>query len=110
MKRGKANGWTVYVIDLKKSVLTNRKFTEANPEYAQRKPCVYVGLTFRTAKERFEQHVEGIRSARIVHRYGKRVRESDCKCLRPMTRARAEKKEAAYAKRLRARGWAVWSN
>jgi hypothetical protein len=27
-----------------------------------------------------------------------------------MTRARAERKEAAYAERLRARGWGVWSN
>lgn len=107
---GEANGWTLYVIDLRKTARTNRRFTKASPEYVPRKPCVYVGLTFRTAKERFDQHMQGIRSARIVHRYGRRVRDKDCKCLRPMTRAGAEKKEAAYAKRLRARGWAVWSN
>ena len=27
---GAANGWTVYAIDLKKSVLKNRKFLRAN--------------------------------------------------------------------------------
>jgi hypothetical protein len=54
--------------------------------------------------------MNGIRPSRIVHANGKHVRDNDCRILRAMTRARAEKKEAAYAARLRARGWGVWSN
>lgn len=94
---GAVNGWTVYAIDLKKSVLKNRKFLRANPQYRVGKPCVYVGVTFRSAEERFKQHMNGIHAASIVLKCGKRVRHRDCRCLRPTTRARAEKKAAAYA-------------
>ena len=104
------HGWTLYVIDLKKNVIRDTRFAAANPEYISGKPCVYVGVTYLTADERFEQHMNGIHSARIVRNYGKHVRSRDCRILRAMTRARAEKKEAAYAARLRKRGWGVWSN
>jgi hypothetical protein len=52
----------------------------------------------------------GIHSARIVRSHGKHVRSRECRRLRTMTRARAERKEAAYAAQLRERGWGVWSN
>jgi hypothetical protein len=103
------HGWTLYVIDLKKTVIRDQRFAAANPEYISGKPCVYVGVTYLTAEERFNQHMNGIHSARIVRNYGKRVRSRDSRRLRTMTRARAEKKEAAYAARLRKRGWGVWS-
>jgi hypothetical protein len=45
-----------------------------------------------------------------VQRFWKRLRSRETRLLRAMTRARAQKKEAAYAARLRERGWAVWSN
>jgi hypothetical protein len=102
--------WTLYVIDLKKTVLRVARFRAANPEYVVGKPCVYVGVTYLTARERFEQHTNGIHPAPIAADYGKHVRTRDCKMLRAMTRARAEKKEAAYAASLRKRGWGVWSN
>jgi hypothetical protein len=104
------HGWTLYVIDLKKSALSRKQFQAANAGYITGKPCVYVGVTYLTAVERFEQHMNGIRSSRVVRSYGKRVRTTDCRQLRSMTRARAERKEAAYAARLRGRGWGVWSN
>src|SRR5687767_2747344 len=107
---GEKNGWTVYVIALKKSVLKDRRFREANPNWQDNPPCVYVGLTFRSAAERFKQHKAGIHSARIVRKYGKHVRMRDCKCLRPMSRKRAERHEATRARMLRERGFAVWSN
>lgn len=109
-RRGKTHGWTLYVIDLKKTVLERTPFADANPNYTERKPCVYVGLTAKTAEERYKEHKAGIRDGRFVKRYGKRVRVSDCRCLRSMTRKRAEKKERAMASRLRDRGWGVWSN
>jgi len=104
------HGWTLYVIDLKKTVLRQHRFLAANPEYIPGKPCVYVGVTYLTANERFDQHMNGIHPARIVRDCGKHVRSRDCRTLRAMSRARAEKKEAAYAARLRERGWGVWSN
>ena len=104
------HGWTLYVIDLNKTVLKNRRFKSANPGYVNRRPCVYVGLTFRTAEERYEQHKAGIHATRIVKRYGVGVREAECRLLRPMSHKHAEKKEAALASRLRGRGWGVWSN
>jgi hypothetical protein len=105
-----SHGWTLYVIDLKKTILRDRRFSAANPKYIAGKPCVYVGVTYLTAQQRFEQHISGIHSTHIVRNYGNHVRSRDCRCLRAMTRARPEKKEAAYAARLRERGWAVWSN
>lgn len=109
-RRGKTHGWTLYVIDLKKTVFLKRAFAKANPGYISGRPCVYVGLTVKTAKERYEEHKAGIRDGRFVKRYGNRLRVTDCRCLRSMTRKRAEKKEAALASRLRGRGWGVWSN
>jgi hypothetical protein len=103
-------GWTLYVIDLRKSVLLVPRFARANPAYELGRPCVYVGLTCRSAQERFNQHLVGIHDAPIARKYGRRVRERECRCLREMTRQRAEKKEAAYAERLRSLGWGVWSN
>src|SRR5690349_1503221 len=38
--------WTLYVIDLKKTVLRLNRFHAANPEYIPGKPCVYVGVTW----------------------------------------------------------------
>ena len=102
--------WILYVIDLKKTVRRLNRFRAANPEYIPGKPCVYVGVTWLTAQQRFDQHKNGIHSARIVRAYGSHVRTRDCRILRIMTRARAEKKESAYAARLRKRGWGVWSN
>ena len=103
-------GWTLYVINLRKSVLKRAAFRAANPSYIAGKPCVYVGVTYLTAAERFRQHMTGVHSARIVRGYGKGLRATECRILRSMTRARAEKKEAGLAARLRARGWGVWSN
>ena len=108
-RRGETHGWTLYVIDLQKAVRKGA-FKKANPNYLRGKPCVYVGLTVKTAEERYKEHKAGIRDGRFVKKYHKRLREKECRSLRSMTRKRAEKKEAALASRLRSRGWGVWSN
>lgn len=107
---GETNGWTVYVIALKKTVLNDRRFREANPNWEDNPGCVYVGLTFLSAAERFQQHKDGIHSARLVRKHGKHVRNKDCKCLRAMSRKRAQTHEATRARRMREKGFAVWSN
>ena len=43
----------IYVIELDKEVLSKKKFREANPDYEEGKPCVYVGMTNKTPEERF---------------------------------------------------------
>ena len=52
----------IYVIELDKEILQLKKFREANPDYQEGKPCVYVGMTGKTPTERFEQHKEGYKA------------------------------------------------
>ena len=47
---------SIYVIELRKEVLSNKKFREKNPNYKPGKPCVYVGMTGKSPEERFQQH------------------------------------------------------
>lgn len=109
---GPRDGWTLYVVNLKKIVLKKPQFRQRNPIYIQGKPCVYVGLTVKSAAERLHIHMThtGPRKqhSNWVRRFGKKLRESDCKRLEPMSRTDAEKEEAMYAENFRAKGWAVW--
>jgi hypothetical protein len=110
IRRGETHGWTLYVIRLKANVRTDRRFRERNPDLKLRRPCVYVGMTYLSAEERFEQHKTGIHSARIARRFGKHVMLSECRVTGPMSRQRAQKKEAALADGLGNRGFGVWCN
>lgn len=110
-RRGETDGWTLYVIKLKRPVLKNGKFKKRNAAtYKHGKPCVYVGLTYLDAEDRFEQHMDGVHPAPIVRKFGKHLIARECTKLRAMTRGRAQRKEAALAERLRKRGWGAWSN
>jgi hypothetical protein len=101
--------YQVYIIDLKKAVLKRSKFTTRNPNYREGKPCVYVGSTGIGVEKRFDQHKAGYKSNRYANKYGRRLRFSDMKGIRPRkTRASIEKKEAEVAKELQSKGWAVW--
>ncbi len=42
--------YNIYVIELDKTVLKEKKFLEANPQFDENMPCVYVGMTARTPK------------------------------------------------------------
>lgn len=110
-RRGETDGWTLYVVRLKRPVLKNRKFKKRNAAtYKEGKPCVYVGLTYLDAEERVKQHIDGVHPSPIVRKFGKHLIERECQKLRAMTRGRAQKKEAALAEQLRKRGWGAWSN
>ncbi len=100
----------IYVIELSQEVLKNRKFKEANPDYISGKPLAYVGMTSRTPEERFEQHKTGYKSARLVRKFGVRLKPRQYIALNPMTYDEAVKMEKLKTKQLRKRGWGVWSN
>ena len=63
----------VYVVELSIDVLRQPRFLRANPHYAMRKPCVYVGMTGLSPDERFDKHKAGIRANRFVRDYGLRL-------------------------------------
>ena len=104
----------VYVIDLDKSILIKEKtFRDANPQYEEGKPCVYVGQSYLKPKERFQKHKDGYKAGRkFVTKYGKWVKKKNIPDNNPHpSRVAAEKKEIELAEHLRKkRKWAVWTN
>ena len=44
----------IYVIELDKEVLKKKKFREANPDYVNGSPCVYVEMKSKSPEERLE--------------------------------------------------------
>ena len=112
--------YRVYVIELKKKVFTeNTRFRLANPQFNGVLQCLYVGMTSKTPKERFEQHRTGYvnkkghkLSAYLVLKYGTFLRPSlyEHLNLKPMTRAEALIMEEKLAWDLRRQGYAVWFN
>jgi len=110
--------YSVYVIELSKKVFTEKaKFRSANPQYNGVLECLYVGMTNKTPKERFEQHMTGYRnkkghkiSSKVVEKYGMYLRRSLFEHLELMTREEALKMEEQLALELRRQGYAVWFN
>ena len=109
----------IYVVELSRRVFTeNRKFREANPQFNGVLQCLYVGMTSKTPKERFEQHKTGYRnkkgykiSSNIVEKYGSYLRPSLYNHINPIaTRTLALKMEEALALELRRQRYAVWFN
>ena len=111
--------YRIYVIELSKRVFNeNTKFRAANPQFNGVLQCLYVGMTSKTPKERFEQHKTGYRnkkgyklSSNIVQKYGLYLRPSLYNHLDPVsTRAEALKLEEKLALELRRQRYAVWFN
>ena len=111
--------YRVYVVELSKRVFSeNKRFREANPQFNGVLQCLYVGMTSKTPKERFEQHKtgyinkKGVRiSSNIVHRYGLYLRPSLYDHIPTFnTRTEALKMEEELALELRRKRYAVWYN
>lgn len=111
--------YRVYVIELSKRVFTeNRKFREANPQFNGVLQCLYVGMTSKTPKTRFEQHKSGYVNSKghnlasgIVRKYGMYLRPSLYNHIEPLkTRGEALRMEKALALELRRKKYAVWFN
>ena len=111
--------YRVYVVELSKKVFSeNRKFREANPQFNGVLECLYVGMTSKTPKERFQQHKTGYinkkghrLSSSLVKTYGMYLRPSLYNHIKPMaTRSKALEMEEILAKELRRKRHAVWYN
>lgn len=111
--------YRVYVVELSKRVFReNRRFREANPQFNGVLQCLYVGMTSKSPKERFEQHKTGYRnkkghklSSNIVQKYGLYLRPSLYNNIDPVTtRAEALELEKQLALELRRKRYAVWFN
>ena len=111
--------YRVYVIELSKRVFTeNSRFRAANPQFNGVLECLYVGMTSKTPKERFQQHKTGYRnkkgyklSSNIVQKYGLYLRPSLYNHIDPLlTRSEALKMEERLALELRRQRYAVWFN
>ena len=90
----------IYVIELDREVLKKRKFREANPDYVEGNPCVYVGMTSKSPEERFKQHKDGHRAARFVTQFGIRLKPRQYESHNPMSRDEASAMEIEKARSL----------
>ena len=100
----------IYVIELDKAVLSKKKFREANPDYEEGKPCVYVGMTGKSPEQKFQEHKSGYKSNGFVKQFGTKLKPRQYESLNPMTYVEACKMEVEKARRLRQRGYAVWQH
>ena len=72
------------------------------------KAAYYVGMTGLTPEQRFENHRNGIKAARIVRRCGERLVPKLYAHLNPMPYAKAQEMEVFLAESLRKRGFVVY--
>lgn len=98
----------VYVIELSKDVLYDKRFTKANPGYVTGKPCVYVGMTGLDPDIRFDKHKAGIQANRYVREYGLRLLPQLYEAYNPMPYDGARDMEVELAIALREAGYGVW--
>jgi hypothetical protein len=102
-------GRNLYVITLHPAVLECREFRDANPNYIEGMPCVYVGLTIHDPGDRYRQHKDGYRSSRYPKKYGVEL-ALDLIDGFDASGLSDEEKEPALADWLRDQGFAVWQN
>ena len=75
---------------------------------AESKPCVYVGMTGLTPEERFENHKNGVKAARVTRLHGIRLMPELFEHLNPMPYEAALVMEEELAEDLRAEGYCVF--
>ena len=107
-KKEKKHRHYVYVIELARGVLYERKFQKANPDYNPERPCVYVGMTGLTPEVRFERHKHGVKSNKYAEKYGVRLLPALYEVFNPMPYAAAQEMEVELAVSLREKGYGVW--
>lgn len=101
----------LYVVELDAKVFEREtKFFEANLHWMKEKPCVYVGMTGLKPEERFRGHLNGVHSARLVRKYGRRLLPELYQHFNPLPYELAQQMEPELARQLREDGLAVWQN
>ena len=98
----------VYVIELDRAVLKEKRFLEENSDYSGEKACLYVGSTGLTPEERLKNHQAGIKSGKYPHKFGLWLRPRLYQKYNPMTYEDAAAREKQLALDLRRLGYAVW--
>lgn len=98
----------VYVVELSRGVLYERKFQKANPNYNPERPCVYVGMTGLTPELRFARHKAGAKANKYVQKYGVRLLPQLYEVYNPMPYDGAAEMEVELAVSLREKGYGVW--
>lgn len=68
----------------------------------------YVGMTGLDPAERFQNHKNGVKAARIVRKFGERLVPRLYAHLNPMPYAKAKEMEVVLADSLRKRGFVVY--
>jgi len=68
----------------------------------------YVGMTGLSPEQRFDNHKNGVKAARVVRRFGERLVPKLYAHLNPMPYARAVEMETMLADSLRKRGYLVF--
>ena len=99
----------LYIITLHPEVLTRREFRDANPDYIEGMPCVYVGITIHDPGDRYQQHKTGYKCSKYPRKFGV---ELAMELIDGFEAAELtdEEKEPALAEWLRGQGYAVWQN
>ena len=98
----------VYVIELSRGVLYERKFQQANPDYNPEMPCVYVGMTGLDPEVRFRRHKGGVKANKYAEKYGVRLLPKLYELYNPMPYDGAREMEVELAVSLREKGYGVW--
>ena len=97
----------VYVVLLSPRAARLKSVRAENPRRDPKKPCVYVGMTGLTPEERFQNHREGIKAARVVQLFGIRLMPEIYEVFNPMPFEAAAEMERELAEDLRAQGYTV---
>jgi predicted GIY-YIG superfamily endonuclease len=97
----------VYVVLLAPEAADLPEVCAANPRRKPKKPRVYVGMTGLSPEERFANHKNGIKAARVVQRYGVRLLPELYEVFNPMPFEAALEMERELAEDLRAQGYTV---
>jgi hypothetical protein len=108
VKKDRSHHYHVYVIELSKGVLYERRFQRANPDYHPGMPCVYVGMTGLDPDVRFDKHKAGIQANKYAQKYGERLLPKLYAAYNPMPYEGAREMEVELAISLRERGYGVW--
>lgn len=97
----------VYVVLLSKKAARCPAILAANPARDPKKPCVYVGMTGLDPGERFANHKNGIKAARVVQQFGLRLLPELYEIFNPMPFEAAVQMELELAEDLRKQGYTV---
>jgi hypothetical protein len=98
---------SVYVILLSRKIQDQKAVKRLNPEAKKAKPCVYVGQTGRTPRDRFKQHKRDELANSWVRDHGIRLLPHLYEHHNPLNELQSLRMERRLARRLRRLGYSV---